>query len=303
MTANQQTLAAVDIGTNTIKFSVARCLPDGTLLEVVDLAETVRLGYRLEETGEIEPTRIDATIAALQSFERVGQEHDVEDFVGVATDAVRVATNGENLLRRVASETSWRIRVIEGDEEARLTFAGLQNQLPSDGNVLLVDIGGGSSEILEVQDGTLQRGTSIPLGSGRVADRWFAHEPPTSDEMDAALDAVSVVVQAQPTLNDVGERRWDLLALSGGNGQFLQQLGVLLLGHEAFNYSTVETLSERLQDVPAAEVARLLGIAEARARVLPAGAAIARAMIEMTAPAELRAVPSGIRLGLLRERC
>ena len=298
-----RTLAAVDIGTNTIKFSLARCSPDGGIQELADLAETVRLGYRLEETGEIEPARIDAAIAALQTFERIAHVHEAQGCIGVATEAVRVATNGDDLLRRVANETSWCIRTIDGDEEARLTFIGSRDRLPGDGNVLLLDIGGGSMECLEVRDGALARASSIPLGSGRVADRWFAHEPPTREEMDAALNAVAAALLEQQPLCEMGERRWDILALSGGNGQFLQQLGGLLLGHDEFTSGAVEALYERLQVVPTAEVAELLGIAEARARVIPGGAVIARAMIEMMAPERLRAVPSGIRFGLLRERC
>lgn len=291
-------LAAVDIGTNTLKFSVARCFADGRIETIDERNDAVRIGAGIEQTGKIDPERLDRAVKTLIAFEAIGREHGAHRFVGVATEALRVASNGRDLLDRIANETAWVIQIIDGDEEARLTYVGLQSEMPEDGRGVIVDIGGGSTEIIAASSGTIERAFSIPIGSGRVADRWFRSDPPGARALQQAeTDAHGFVAERASLLNGRG----GTLLLSGGNGQFIEELRRHYRIGDRLDVASIQELFLRLSDESADTVAAVLGIQHERAAVLPAGVAIALAIAKAIEPASIRSVPSGIRTGLMRD--
>jgi exopolyphosphatase/guanosine-5'-triphosphate,3'-diphosphate pyrophosphatase len=290
-------ISAADLGTNTIKITHALVQPDGSVQQIRESADTIRLGKAIEQTGRIEPSRIDACLAFLTSEEQVGRQLGSSVFVGVATEALRVAANGAELLDRVHMETGWKIRLISGDEEARLTYMGLKDQLPDRTNVTIVDIGGGSTEIVRVANDSVVSSQSVPLGSGRLADQFFREDPPG---LQALMDAAAM---ARERLDHVGslEDVGDTLLFAGGNGVFVQTLADQLFPGEPLLAGTVEKLLLHFASTPAQDTADRLGIVRERARVLPAGAAIAFAFLLRTEFSHAAGLPSGIRIGLIRE--
>ncbi|MGC4192528.1 MAG: hypothetical protein QM589_15385 [Thermomicrobiales bacterium] len=296
--AESAVVAAVDIGTNTLKFSVARCFPDGRIETIEEWNDAVRIGAGIERTGRIDPERLERAVGTLVAFEQAGRTLGARRFVGVATEALRIAANGQDLLDRIANETAWEIRTIAGTEEARLTFLGLRDELPDGGRATIVDIGGGSTEIITAGGGGVEDALSIPIGSGRVADRWFRDDPPGATALrDAADDARTFLGQHGSVLNG---RRGGLL-LSGGNGQFIEGLREHYGIGDSLDTEVIRQVLTRLADESAATVAAILGIQVERAAILPAGVAIALAVAEAVEPNTVRAVPSGIRVGLLRD--
>lgn len=296
--ATGMVVAAVDIGTNTIKLTVARCFADGRIDTLAEENDTVRIGVGIERTGQIDPNRLDRAVTTLATFEQVGRSLGAETFIGVATEALRIAANGRDLLDRIARETAWQIRIISGDEEARLTFLGLRAWLPAFGNATIVDIGGGSTEIIAAADRVRESGVSLPIGSGRLADRWLRSDPPG----DVAIR--SLVTDAETFLGEhaaVLDGRGGALLLSGGNGQFIEALRRHLEFPDALGIGTIESILTWLASEPVSSVAEILSIQPERAAVLPAGVAIALAVARLITPAAVEAVPSGIRLGLLQE--
>src|SRR5688500_2555064 len=146
-------VAAFDIGSNTIKMTVARPGAEGGLDEFAWNAETVRLGAGLEASGRLADDRIEAALDALGRFAAEARAHGAGRLIAVATEATRVADNGAAFLDRVRRETGIEVRTITGDEEARLTFLGLAVTLDVDGQTVVADIGGGSTEIIAARDG------------------------------------------------------------------------------------------------------------------------------------------------------
>lgn len=290
-------VSAADLGTNTVKITHASVGAGGSLIELRDAADTIRLGAGIEGTGRIEAHRIYACLALLESEEKIGRAIGSSTFIGVATEALRVASNGEELLERIRTETAWKIRVISGDEEARLTYIGLRDRIPSKGDSMVVDIGGGSTEVILVQHGLLTSQKSIPLGSGRLADRFFRQDPPG---LNSVMDAANA---AGEQLDQVAELPviLDTALFAGGNGVFISQLIHQLFPDDSLSADTLERLLHHLATAPAQDTADRLGIAHERARVLPAGASIAFAFLLRTATHEVLGVPSGVRQGLIRE--
>ncbi|MEA2594943.1 MAG: exopolyphosphatase / guanosine-5-triphosphate,3-diphosphate pyrophosphatase [Thermomicrobiales bacterium] len=286
------TVAAFDIGSNTIKMTVAR--PDGAdgVDEFLWRSATVRLGTGIEETGRLADDRIEAAMGALRDFSADAREAGAERFIGVATEATRVAANGEAFLDRVRAETGLELKTITGDREAELTFRGLRATLDLGGDIVVADIGGGSTELIGATEGVFGWARSIPLGSGRLTDRLVRDDPPAAEELAGCLAAAGaalaeLALPAGPI---------DRLIAVGGTGEYLMRL--VPSGRPA-TMDDLDDVLTRLTTIPAAELAGLLEMPEARARVLPAGIAIVRALAERTRPRAIEGARSGIRTGLL----
>lgn len=295
---NALRLSVADLGTNTLKITHAEIAPDGSITELADIADTIRIGKGIESTGRIDPARIDRCVTSLREQESIGHALGSQVFLGVATEAIRIAANGEELLGRIAHETAWQVRLISGDEEARLTFLGLADRLRSRGTSLIVDIGGGSSEFVLARDGEMTGFRSLDLGSGRLADRFFKTDPPGTQAIQASVAAARGRLDEEP---DLPSPPIDEMIFSGGNGVFLETLAGQIFPHDPLDRHVVQRLLDHLALTPAADTASRLGIVDERARVLPAGVGIAMACLQAIDPSTVRTVPSGIRPGLIRE--
>ena len=292
-----QRVAIVDIGTNTIKFSVFGLDEHGSPRLMASDAETVRLGADIDRTGMIDVERSRRAISALQRFERDATTMGADTLMGVATEAFRSASNGDAVLATIHEATSWRLQVIDGLEEARLTFRGLHSQLARFQACVIADVGGGSTELLHVSDGSLVMSLSVPIGSGRFADAYFPSTGATHQAIGAAREAARLAFAGM--LPEIAKRI--PLVLSGGNGVFLERLSGFLTVHPTLTIDSLEAVAHELAVRPAPEIAELLSIAVERASVLPAGCAIALGAIDALESTDLAAVPSGIREGILRD--
>lgn len=290
-------LAIVDIGTNTIKFSVFEVPEDGSPSLLASDTETVRLGADIDRTGRIGFDRQQRAISALQRFEMAAASLAADTLIGVATEALRAASNGPDVLSGLHESTGWQLRVIDGLEEARLTFRGLESALERFRACVVADVGGGSTELLHVSEGALLESVSVPIGSGRFADRYLAGGQLTEQHFgDARRAARHALEPALPT----GSSQLPLV-LSGGNGLFLQRLGLMVTRHEHLTIDVLVDVAQELLTQTPAVIAGKLSISIERAAVLPAGCAISLGAVDAISPREIAAVPSGIREGVLRD--
>ena len=177
-------LGAIDVGSNSVHLVVADVGPDGRI-EVIDrVKEMVRLGRRTFTTGRLEPRAMDLTVRAVTTFARLARARRVQRLRAVATSAVREARNGAAFVRRLRRETGLAVRIISGAEEARLIFRAARHALGlSGGPHLLVDVGGGSVELVLVQDGHPLWLRSVPLGVARLSERFLPADPPRAGQV------------------------------------------------------------------------------------------------------------------------
>lgn len=290
-------VSVADLGTNTVKILHAARHDDGMIERIEHNTNTIRLGAGIEETGRVDEARIEMCLTYLATEEARGRELGSTEFIGVATEALRVASNGGELLRRIADETSWMISIISGEEEARLTLLGLREEVPFGSTTAIVDIGGGSTEVVVVDNSAVVWQRSLALGSGRLADRFFRDDPPG---MEATALAFSAALDALGPLSDIPVPVETIL-FSGGNGVFLQTLAEQLFPADQLSILTAERLLQHLSLTPASDTVERLGIMLARAQVFPAGVAIALAALGKLRPEHVRGVPSGIQIGLIQD--
>nr|MDQ3045045.1 hypothetical protein [Chloroflexota bacterium] len=183
-----------------------------------------------------------------------------------------------------------------GLEEAALTFRGLAATTDVTGHLMIADVGGGSTELIQVRESQPVAAHSLRLGSGALTDQFILANPPTATEIAACVAEATARLAAHGPPPELGAR---LLAV-GGTGEFLAEL----VGSEvSLTAESIERVLTRLQTLSAASLADELTIAEARARVLPAGVAIIAALVAWLAPPRVDVTRSGIRTGLLLELC
>ncbi len=180
-------LAAIDIGTNTIKLLVAAVDPDGVLEVLAREKSLVRLGSETLATGRLSPEAIEAGASAVEQFQRSIAAQGAELVRAVATCAVREAENSQEFLEAVKRRTGVLVDVISGEEEARLIHLGVRSEVPARLDPLfLVDIGGGSTEFVVSNGSRVHLTESLPLGVVRLADR-FGRSDPLSDRDRRAM--------------------------------------------------------------------------------------------------------------------
>ncbi|QDT70296.1 Exopolyphosphatase [Planctomycetes bacterium MalM25] len=163
-------LAAIDIGSNSVRIVVARAVDAG--YQVLDEErENTRLATSLAKTGELSPEAIEATLAALRSFVTLARGHGVATMRAIATSAVRDADNGEAFCQRVEDEIGLRVEVIPPQEEGRLSFLSVARAFDvTDKPIAVADIGGGSTEIVLAANGVMEEVYATRLGAVRVAE-------------------------------------------------------------------------------------------------------------------------------------
>jgi len=209
-----ENLAAVDIGTNSIHLVVARFDDDGHFEVIGDEKEAVRLGSSGGDMKELTPDAIDRGIAALARFRQVA-DISAAPLIAVATSAVREAENAEEFIRRAAEEAGVDVEVISGVEEARLIHLGILQAVPVfERRLLLIDIGGGSTEVLVGQQGETLAVRSFKLGAIRLTRRFFKTERLHPSAVDACRRFVRSMLA--PMAREVERLGFDVAVGSSG---------------------------------------------------------------------------------------
>jgi exopolyphosphatase/guanosine-5'-triphosphate,3'-diphosphate pyrophosphatase len=182
-------VAAIDIGTNTALLVIAERDADGGVRPVVERATITRLGEGVDRTRQLLDTATERTLACLRTYADLIREAGAERVAAVGTSALRDASGGQAFLARAEQILGVRPRVVAGDEEAELTFRGALSGLKVAGEVVVFDIGGGSTEIVVGHTGPPARLTwtvSLDVGSVRLFERRVKSDPPSAEELAAA---------------------------------------------------------------------------------------------------------------------
>lgn len=288
----EPTIAAVDVGSNSIKMTVACQGAAGGITVIAEAKETVRLGAGTAGTGRLAPDRMAAALAVLEDFAALARRHGATRLVGVATEAVRAAEDGQAFLARVRAETGWEIRLVSGEEEAALGFRGLAAFVDLGGHVVVADVGGGSTEVTIAVDGAVATARSLPLGSGSLTERFVSSDPPTTSELAECVTSATEVLTRLRLPPGPGSR----LIVAGGTGEYMSRL---VPAGRRLNDKAIAGILGRLSRLTSAELAQTIGIPAARARVLPAGVAVVSALAVLVHPGRIEVGPSGLRMGVL----
>ncbi len=177
-----RTVAAVDCGTNSVRLLILR--GDQEVVREVRLA---RLGQGVDATGEFHPDALERTFAVLDEYARIIADRGVDETRFVATSAARDVSNRDVFEAGVRARLGVGVDVISGEEEARLSAAGVLSGVTSPRPTLIFDIGGGSTELVVVgEDDQVASAVSLDIGAVRITERFLRTEPPTAEEQETA---------------------------------------------------------------------------------------------------------------------
>ena len=192
-------VAAVDCGTNSLRLLIAESKPEGGLVDLDRQTEIVRLGQGVDATGEFHPDALKRTFAVTEKYAKLitnaGVPTDKIHFV--ATSASRDAKNRDEFFEGIKSRLGVLPDVITGDAEARLSFTGALSRVRPEGDpVLVMDIGGGSTEfIVGSSAGEMESAISLDIGSVRLTERFLKVNPPAEDDLARAADYVDQMLE------------------------------------------------------------------------------------------------------------
>jgi exopolyphosphatase/guanosine-5'-triphosphate,3'-diphosphate pyrophosphatase len=283
--------ACIDIGSNTTRLLIAECA-GGELHELHQQRVFTRIGAALGADGAIAPSKIAEVAAVVSEQLLVAQSYGVTHVRGVATAAIRRAVNGDQLVGAIADGSGLQVTVLSAEEEARLAFvgaAGTLGRIP-DGALGVVDVGGGSSElVVGAAPDTVGWWASFALGSGDLADGFFRSDPPADTEISAARARVAEALDGLDVPQPV-----EALAV-GGSATSLATLAGSRLDADAFKRAFALLASE-----PASRIAARFSLDLERVRLLPAGLLILEAASRVFGVA-LAVGRGGIREGVLLE--
>jgi exopolyphosphatase/guanosine-5'-triphosphate,3'-diphosphate pyrophosphatase len=261
----------IDIGSNTTRLLVADCHGAG-LSEVHQARAFTRIGQGLQPGGAIGAAKIAEVVAVVDGQLRTARELGVDHLSAVATAAIRDAANGDALATAIRDATGLMVRILSGEEEARLAFRGAAAMLdrPPDGPLGVLDVGGGSSEmVVGVAPAQIGWWASVALGSSSLTDRWLHDDPPTAAQLASARRDVAGV------LADLRPPRPSLALAVGGSATSLSRMAGPVLDAPALVRCLRVLCGER-----SSVVAFRSGLDHQRARLLPAGLIILEAMAE-----------------------
>ena len=257
-------VGVVDLGTNSTRLLVAD-VDGGHVEEIERRTEITRLGEGVDDRRKLLPLPIARVRNVLAEYRREVEARGAERVLAIGTSAVRDAENGEAFLGEVEWSYGFKSRLLSGEEEAELTRRGVANGRELGDGTLVLDIGGGSTELI-----TADSRRSLDIGSVRLTERFLASDPPTRNELDACAGAVRMALPALGPNSAIG--------VAGT----ITTLAALELGRydpeEVHGYRLsregVEAQLERLASLPLAERRELPGLEPERAPVIVAGAVI-----------------------------
>ena len=296
--AHQHPLAAIDIGTNTIRLLVALPTWQGEVLGLTPRATrtaTVRLGHGVERTGRIEPERLARAVATVEEYRQVAAELGAHPILLAATSAVRDAANGAELRDKIAATSGLTLPIVAGDREAALTFAGATVGQSLAGTILVGDLGGGSLELIISRDGDILSAASLQLGSGRLTERHIAANPPTAAMIAVAEDDARTVLRPHATDTPPIDR----LIIVGGTATSIPVLLPRPQNTATISARRLTGARAVLTGAPVEAIASETGLDVERVRTLPAGVAIISALFGVFGLDAATIGTGGIREGLL----
>jgi len=283
-------LAAVDIGSNTVHSLVADVVR-GKLVDVAHYVEMPELGLQVARTGKIGPASKSA-IRALRSVVARARTHDFEVLVAGATEAVRQASDRDAFLRDASEAIGVRVHIISAHREAELSFLGVSSRHAARREWVMVDLGGGSTEVVIARGHEMLRWATLPIGSGVLAGAHLS-DPPKPEERARLRKA------ALRELANAPDAEVERLVATGGTAGNLPQVLARRNPPHVLTSADLLTCEARLDRGRASAVATLVNLPSNRVKAMRAGVEVLLLLLDWYGLALLQVSHAGVRQGML----
>ncbi|MCX7402715.1 MAG: Ppx/GppA phosphatase family protein [Planctomycetia bacterium] len=303
-------LAAIDIGSNSVRLLVAESLRGGNYRILDEEREPTRLGRSVASNGQLDDESMERTLAALRTFKEIAAGYQVTTLRTIATCAVREARNGPEFCRRVREHIGLEVEVITADREARLAFSSVQHAFDLSGkNVIVADIGGGSTEIVFATGNLIESIFTTPLGAVRLTEQFGIREGLSAEELQRCLlkmdDEIGSCLKKRTTRPLFAPH---FLVGSGGTFTTLaelvmaskRQIDIPVAGYKV-SHAELRHLLDRLRKMPLRARRSMSGMTPDRADIIVAGLSVIDGLMKRFHVNTLLIHTRGVRDGLVRE--
>lgn len=299
-------LAVIDVGTNSIRLVVAEVESAATYRIVENLREQTRLGEGLHDSGRIGEAAMHRSLAALGTMKAIADGYGVDELRAIGTSAVREAENGGELVEEARARYGIEVEVIPADEEARLAFRSVKKHFPlDDAPTAIVDIGGGSLEVVLVAGTVIDRVHSLPLGAVRLTEAYLRSDPVRAEEWKALRRRIKREIREQ-----LGRPSFTAATMIGSGGTFTTLAAIIAAERNDESPTThgyvlsradLVHLVDRLREAPLRERRQIRGLSPERADIIVAGAAVVERLAHHFGAQRIVVNERGIRDGVLVE--
>jgi exopolyphosphatase/guanosine-5'-triphosphate,3'-diphosphate pyrophosphatase len=299
-------IAALDVGTNTVLMLVGAITADKKVRAIEEFSRITRLGRGVDHTGRLDPEASARSVDAIVEFVTSARKLGAHEIVTAATSALRDAKDGDAFVAKVKTETGVELDIVSGAAEAELSYLAVRHGLRIDPerNLLIVDIGGGSTEFIFVPsngDRKIQT-ASLQIGSVRLTERFIKNDPPSPEEIrllrasiNEAISKLSSWTRAAEVLVGIAGTVTTICAVATEMRTYDH---AQVHGYE-LSQEQVEAVVEKLTRIPTAERKKLPGMVEGRADVIVAGGLILERVMKSCNARSVIVSDQGIRWGLV----
>ena len=301
-------LGVLDVGSNTVHLLVVDAHRGAEPTPQRSQKSELKLAESLDADGELTRAGADALVAAAQQARREADKLGCDELLAFATSAVRDATNSARVLRRVQKEAGVDLAVLTGEDEARLTFLAVRRWFGwSAGNLISLDIGGGSLELAAGADEDPAVAFSLPLGAGRLTRERFTADPPPKQEV-AQLRELADEALARPARRLLKNGTPDRVVATSKTFRTLARLaGAAPSGQgprvrRVLNRNGLAQVAAFISRMASPDLAELEGVSVGRAHQTLAGAVVAAAAMDALEVDELELCPWALREGVILRR-
>ena len=303
----RERLAAIDVGSNSIRLLVAEYGPVSGLTVIDEVKEQPRLAAGVATSRRLDEAAMERAMQALRRMREVCERRGATRVAAVATAAVREAVNGLEFVERVREELDIDLRIIDAETEAGLSYRSVAHHFPLEGGrTVVADIGGGSLELIGAVDGLVERSISLPFGAVRLTELHLSSDDDQWKEVRALRGYLRRQLRRKLPLRD-----WTAPTIIGSGGSFtnLGRMAVARRGLSAsdavhgvsISTGEVESLLEWLSRMTPARRQEVPGLNPQRADIILAGLAVTAEVLERIEAREVKVSAFGLREGLLLE--
>jgi exopolyphosphatase/guanosine-5'-triphosphate,3'-diphosphate pyrophosphatase len=292
-------ISAIDIGTNTILMLVAEVNEQGEIIPIRDFHEIARLGEGLNKNGKISDEALQRAIKILKSYSTYSNELGVNKIFCVGTAAFRDAKNSDEVIKKIRAETGIEVRVIDGELEAFLSYIGT---ISDNSYSVVLDIGGGSTEIIAGEGENIKFRKSLPIGAVKLTEKYFKVHPPQAKELDLAyrniIDELSKVDSSfiKGKIYAVAGTPTTISAVVQGLKEYQKDK----IENFVLTYEKIIWAKEKFLQLSVSEIIEKLYVPPKRADVILAGTIILEKFCELFKLPSIIVSDKGLRYGVAK---
>lgn len=294
-------IAGIDIGTNTILMVVADINDANHFDIILDKHSIARLGEKIHQSNKIQNSAIQRAIAILQDYESFCRDLNVEKVYAVCTSAMRDATNSNEVLTLFRNTIQAEFKIIDGNEEAKLSFLGtIEDEKPS----IVIDIGGGSTEIIYGQGKEIIFSHSLQIGAVRLTEKHFQEHPPNPSQVNSLRNYIRAELNNIPNINSFSH----LYAVAGTPttlaqvAQNLQEYSEQNINGYQLHQEQINTILNFFLSNDLNFLINNMGIHKHRADVITAGTLLLSEILNYLQRKHCTVSSKGLRYGVIKDK-